>query len=53
MRDSLLAVSGEPPRDSGGPALVIENPENTGSLSLKGRQSAELQPPQAASLAGV
>lgn len=36
MRDSLLAVSGELLRDSGGPALVIENPENTGSLSLKG-----------------
>jgi hypothetical protein len=36
MRDSLLAVSGELTRDSGGPALVIENPENTGSLSLKG-----------------
>lgn len=36
MRDSLLAVSGELLRDSGGPALVIEYPENTGSLSLKG-----------------
>jgi len=36
MRDSLLAVSGELLRDSAGPALVIENPENTGSLSLKG-----------------
>jgi hypothetical protein len=36
MRDSLLAISGELLRDSGGPALVIENPENTGSLSLKG-----------------
>jgi hypothetical protein len=36
MRDSLLAISGELTRDSGGPALVIENPENTGSLSLKG-----------------
>lgn len=36
MRDSMLAISGELTRDSGGPALVMENPENTGSLSLKG-----------------
>jgi hypothetical protein len=36
MRDSLLAISGELTRDSGGPALVMENPENCGSLSLKG-----------------
>jgi len=36
MRDSLLAISGELTRNSGGPALVMENPENCGSLSLKG-----------------
>lgn len=36
LRDSLLAISGELTRDSGGPALVMENPENCGSLSLKG-----------------
>lgn len=36
MRDSLLAISGELTRDSGGPALVMEEPENCGSLSLKG-----------------
>jgi hypothetical protein len=36
IRDSLLAISGELARDSGGPALVLENPENCGSLSLKG-----------------
>ncbi len=36
MRDSLLAISGELTRESGGPALVMENPENCGSLSLKG-----------------
>jgi hypothetical protein len=36
MRDSLLAISGELTRESGGPALVLENPENCGSLSLKG-----------------
>jgi hypothetical protein len=36
LRDSLLAISGELNRDSGGPALVMENPENCGSLSLKG-----------------
>ncbi len=36
MRDSLLAISGELTRNSGGPALVLENPDNCGSLSLKG-----------------
>ena len=36
LRDSMLAISGELIRDSGGPALVLENPENCGSLSLKG-----------------
>jgi hypothetical protein len=36
MRDSLLAISGELTRDSGGPALVLENPENCGALALKG-----------------
>jgi hypothetical protein len=36
LRDSLLAVSGELARDSGGPALVLENPANCGSLALKG-----------------
>ena len=36
IRDSLLAISGELTRDSGGPALVLEEPENCGSLSLKG-----------------
>jgi len=36
LRDSLLAISGELTRNSGGPALVMENPENCGSLSLKG-----------------
>lgn len=36
LRDSLLAISGELTRDSGGPALVMEEPENCGSLSLKG-----------------
>jgi len=36
MRDSLLAISGELTRHSGGPALVMEHPENCGSLSLKG-----------------
>jgi hypothetical protein len=36
LRDSLLAVSGELTRDGGGPALVLEHPENCGSLSLKG-----------------
>jgi hypothetical protein len=36
IRDSLLAISGELVRDSGGPSLVLENPDNCGSLSLKG-----------------
>lgn len=36
LRDSMLAISGELTRESGGPALVLENPENCGSLSLKG-----------------
>ena len=36
MRDSMLAISGELTRGSGGPALVMEYPENCGSLSLKG-----------------
>ncbi len=36
MRDSMLAISGELVRDSGGPALVLEEPENCGSLALKG-----------------
>jgi Protein of unknown function (DUF1549)/Protein of unknown function (DUF1553)/Planctomycete cytochrome C len=36
MRDSMLAISGELTRDSGGPALVLENPDNCGALSLKG-----------------
>ena len=36
MRDSLLAISGELTRNSGGPALVMENPENCGALALKG-----------------
>jgi hypothetical protein len=36
MRDSLLAISGELTRNSSGPALVMEHPENCGSLSLKG-----------------
>jgi hypothetical protein len=36
LRDSLLAVSGELTRESGGPALVLENPENCGALALKG-----------------
>lgn len=36
MRDSLLAISGELTRDSGGPALVLENPDNCGALALKG-----------------
>ena len=36
MRDSMLAISGELTRDSGGPALVLENPENCGALALKG-----------------
>ncbi len=36
MRDSMLAISGELTRESGGPALVLENPENCGALALKG-----------------
>ncbi|RFC45674.1 MAG: Protein of unknown function DUF1549/DUF1553/Planctomycete cytochrome C [Verrucomicrobia bacterium] len=36
LRDSMFAISGELIRDSGGPALVMENPENCASLSLKG-----------------
>jgi hypothetical protein len=36
MRDSMLAISGELSRDSGGPALVLEEPENCGALALKG-----------------
>ena len=36
MRDALLAISGELIRDSGGPALVLENPANCGALALKG-----------------
>jgi hypothetical protein len=36
MRDSMLAISGELTRDSGGPALVLEEPDNCGALALKG-----------------
>lgn len=36
LRDSLLSVSGELKSSSGGPALVLENVENTGSLVQKG-----------------
>ena len=36
LRDSLLAVSGELKPAGGGPALVLENVENTGSLVQKG-----------------
>lgn len=36
IRDALLAVSGELKPGSGGPALVLENVENTGALALKG-----------------
>ncbi|MEN9572341.1 MAG: hypothetical protein RL514_196 [Verrucomicrobiota bacterium] len=36
LRDALLAVSGELKPGSGGPALVLENVENTGALALKG-----------------
>ncbi len=36
IRDSMLAISGELSRESAGPALVLENPENCGSLALKG-----------------
>jgi len=35
IRDALLAVSGEL-KPGGGPALVLENVENTGALALKG-----------------
>jgi len=36
LRDSMLAISGELTLNSGGPALVLEYPENCGSLALKG-----------------
>ena len=36
IRDAMLAVSEELKTDSGGPALVMENPDNTGSLVAKG-----------------
>jgi Protein of unknown function (DUF1553)/Protein of unknown function (DUF1549)/Planctomycete cytochrome C len=36
IRDAMLAVSGELKTDSAGPALVMENPDNTGSLVAKG-----------------
>jgi hypothetical protein len=36
LRDSMLAISGELTRESSGPALVLENPENCGALALKG-----------------
>jgi len=36
MRDSILSISGELTRESGGPALVLENYENCGALALKG-----------------
>ena len=36
LRDAMLAISGELVRESGGPALVLENPENCGALALKG-----------------
>jgi DNA-binding GntR family transcriptional regulator len=36
IRDAMLAASGELRRESGGPALVLENPVNCGSLALKG-----------------
>jgi hypothetical protein len=36
IRDSLLAVSGELQPSEGGPGLVLEEPENCGSLVLKG-----------------
>ena len=36
LRDSLLAVSGELKPAGGGPALVLENVENTGSVRQKG-----------------
>ncbi|MCX6979232.1 MAG: DUF1553 domain-containing protein, partial [Verrucomicrobia bacterium] len=36
IRDALFAVSGELKPGGGGPALVMENVENTGALALKG-----------------
>lgn len=36
LRDALLWVSGELQSVGGGPALVLENPENTGGLGKKG-----------------
>jgi hypothetical protein len=36
IRDGLLQLSGELIQSEGGPALVLEEPENCGSLSLKG-----------------
>ena len=36
LRDAMLSVSGELTPCNGGPALVLENPENCGSLALKG-----------------
>ena len=36
LRDSMLAISGELTRNSAGPALVLENPDNCGALALKG-----------------
>jgi hypothetical protein len=36
IRDSALAISGELQESQGGPALVLENVENTGALALKG-----------------
>jgi hypothetical protein len=36
IRDSTLAISGELKESHGGPALVLENVENTGSLVAKG-----------------
>jgi hypothetical protein len=36
LRDSTLAISGELKESLGGPALVLENVENTGALVAKG-----------------
>ena len=36
IRDGLLHISGELVQSEGGPALVLEEPENCGELSLKG-----------------
>lgn len=36
LRDGLLQISGELVQGQGGPALVLEEPENCGSLALKG-----------------